>query len=250
MSGLVNKPISRYQAFRNADLREKLAIKYLFFRTPLQYIMIGTQLLLAYFFVTIFDNSRVSEGDIIADISQFQLDMVNQFMQGVRASTVIMFSVFFLYNWSVYKRNGSYGYWLSLGVERSKFLLYSLAQFIYYSLIGAFLGLVLLSTAIGVHIGFFNYVFLAAHILTDMVLITGIGIVLSEIFKLPSVSAIMFILINAVVFLLDESFLFDFLFRIRFTSISIFSILASLVFGMFFNLVAIYLHGRAEFDLR
>lgn len=239
----------KYEAFQERDKIERIATTYLFFRSPMQYIIVAFQFIIGYFMVNIYKIQVDNNNDLLGSFNLIQLNYINQFLLGVRIATILLFSIFFMFSWSVYKKNGAYGYWIALGIDRTRFLIYCLLKFIQYSISGGIIGIILLQVSMGVEISFVNFIVMIIYISTNIVLIVGIGILLSEFVSNPSVATVIFILLNSISIFVNDNSLFNF-FWVDFSSISLFSIIISFLFGVLFNFIAIYFHSKAEFNLR
>ena len=258
MSGdnIVSQKLQRNRSFltfsRLANIKntEKLAVNYLLFRNPTPYFLILLPFIVGVYMFTIFE---LPVNSLITSSEQIQLDYIDRFLYGFQIALITLFSIFLLYRWNIVKQNGSYGYWIALGIDRSRFLIYSLSKFVMYTLISLGLGLFTIYLFSGFNPGLFNILTLLIQIGLNAMLLMSIGILLAEFVPSPSVATITFMMFNVITFIITQSNNIGYFFIQRemytnFTS-SLFSMLFSLLFAILIIIVAIFRHRKSEFDL-
>ena len=99
--------------------RERLAINYTFFRYPSHYILVLIPLFTGIIaFLTTEQGFEPRSGNKFELIAAQQLQLIEIYLTTAKLGLIVTLAFFLNYRWAAMVHDGSYGYWLSLGVER------------------------------------------------------------------------------------------------------------------------------------
>ncbi len=225
--------------YRKQDRSEKIAVNYIFFRSYSIYLIMSIPFIIGVF---MFNNSLIHVSKTINEYLEFGL---YNFSKGIIIGIIILTNIFIIYRWLIHRINGSYGYWLSMGIDRQKFIIYTVIYFMFYNSISIIIGILIIQLQYGVHIGFLQTFLLILRLISDLILILGMSLLICEVIKSPSIATFLFLGINTLIFYLLERNA-----SINKILLSNIFIIFNILFGLLFIAIAIYLQLRAEFDLR
>lgn len=243
----VNHQIER---IRNADKAEKIAVKYLFYRNPIDLVIISIPIVFGYIFMNFTSLHSISSGENYAYVfSQLQTVFIANYIYGSHVAVTLSIGIFILYRWHFYRNNGSYGYWIALGINRMKFMMYATIYFLFYCTVGYILGLIMMRVYGGIYFNFGFAILLVLQLICNTILIMGAGYITTELFKNPYISVLLYSLANILLFAINNN-----IFRIFRTTDGIildgFGSIISIAFGSLLGGLGMYWHSRAEIELR
>ena len=236
---------------------EEFAHNYLFARFPITYMLILVPQAIALLANIFIEPSKAVEDfdDTPIDelIKNNQFDIVDNYLIALKLTLTILLAFFLCYRWSTMQNDGSYGYWLTQGVNRRRFFLQTTYKFLFTIYFGSAIGLILVFYLNGINLGilmFFNLnILLISHLL---VLVTA-GIIIGNTVKNPESASLIFIVLfgaNAVFNNNDGSILHKILqsdMQYRFDPFI--SLILSIGLSALITLVSLRIHLKLDLEL-
>lgn len=244
---------SSFNYISDPNLKEKIASDYLFFRSPYNYLLLILPFWIGIFLINLL---RIPQSDLLAfndltALSMMETEIINQYLFGVRFSILSLYAILMIYRWNIIKKSGSYGYWIAMGVTRYRLLIYTLFKFVSLLLVGIITGFVFMAISNGIYLDISLLFKIIFYTIGSLILLTGIGTLLSELIQNPNIAIILFIMISSISFLdLENNALLAIFFSTELGSISILSVAVSAIFGLVLIIFSLNLHNKAEFNLR
>ncbi len=235
--------------FNNKDIAEKIAVRYLFFRNPIAQIIMIIPFFVSYTFLNFYQTELTPELSTLKSFSQLNSTYISNFVFGTHIAVLITVSIFILFRWHLHRNSGAYGYWLSLGISRMRFLMYASIYFLIYSTIGIIIGMVMAHFYFGAYFSLAMSISLIIQMIGNTILILGVGFLITEFISNPYVSVLLFLTFNAI-FMSIENNMFRLYFSTDGNILSVFATISSYAFGALFMAIGIYQHNTAEIDLR
>lgn len=235
--------------------KERSSSNYLFFRFPSQYLLILIPFILGitgYFFET--KSTDATNANVSSIIIENQYESISTFLSLSKLMFAIICAFFITYRWTVINKDGSYGYFLTQGVNRDKFFIRSAGVFYLNGILGIILGIFTLNYMGGMHLSMSTLFKIVLLTLSSTLLIISISVLLGEVLSLPELSSFIVILTFGLINNIDESensFLFK-VFRSEqlFTSNSILvPFVLSFGLGLILIIFAFFFHKKQEVEL-
>ena len=244
---------SGYNYISDPNLKEKIASDYLFFRSPYNYLLFILPFWIGIFLINLYkvpQSVLIKSSELVA-FTSMEYEIINQYLIGVRFSILSLYAILMIYRWNIIKKNGSYGYWIAMGVSRYKLLTYTLFKFVYLSLLGVISGFIFMAISNGIYLYIPLLLKVIFYTISSLILLAGIGTILSELIQNPNIAIIFFVFISSISFLdIENNALLSIFFSTKLGSINLLSIIVSTVFGLVLIIFSITLHNKAEFNLR
>ncbi len=249
----INRIRSNINALLNETKLERKASFMLFFRSPLDLILILGPFITG---VAAFSfSSRGIEGNSGVTLARQALEeaLLLRFLLGVKIAIIVISGIFVVFRWSQIQSNGSYGYWVSLGLDRDVFYLYSFLVFLLYFYASVILGYISIGMMGGPVITIFSIITSFALIFSSVLNMFGLGVIIAEIFKNPPLAMITYIGILGGNFFFNQSRNFLFLVFQSDLSVGTTDVLSTFVLsvatGVLLMLIGRAMHLRAEIEL-
>lgn len=179
---------------------EQFAHNYLFARFPVNFMLILLPQLIG-LLVSVYvgssyeyilpETERLDTGLIAGN----QNDLIDNYLLAVKLTLVILLAFFLCYRWSTMQNDGSYGYWLTQGVNRRKFFIETIYKFLVVIYFGVFIGLLGLIYLNGLYLDFQSFAMLNLLIISHILLLISVGIIIGVLTKNPESASLMFIII-------------------------------------------------------
>lgn len=179
---------------------EQFAHNYLFARFPVNFMLIlipqTIGLLVSIFVNTSFEvEAQTTDASSLTNTEErYQNDLIDGYLIAVKLTLVILLAFFLCYRWSTMQNDGSYGYWLTQGVNRRKFFIETIYKFIAVIYFGIFAGLMSLIYLNGIYLEFSSFIMLNLLILSHVLLLISVGIIIGVFTKNPESAALLFII--------------------------------------------------------
>lgn len=170
--------------------KEVRAVEYTFFRFPSNYaIMIFPTLfgIISYF---LNPQKIETEGtDHINQIQEMQKTAIIDYFDIIKLSLVILVSFFITYRWASIHKDGSYGYFLTQGINRKRFYLISVGYFLGLSFVFTWLGFLIILNFGGLSFSWTSVIFYTFTLFAIVLLILSFSILLAQVIKIPELAA-------------------------------------------------------------
>jgi hypothetical protein len=235
--------------------KEKLAINYLFLDFPRQELLITATFLLGpvlYFFNSY---DQLSSNSInFQEIEDVQFEFLDNYLLWAKIPLVIILSYLVTYQWAIIKKNGSFGYWLSLGVNRSYFFTQSLKTFSFNVFLGNLLGFLIILYPGGLSLSFSEILILLLLIFSSNFLLIGFALLFAEIIRIPEFASLLFMTLMGLnlAFNRNNNNLLSMIFLSEFQFINgsiLISLLLSFLIGVTSVIGALKLHQRKDIEI-
>ena len=174
--------------------KEKIAVEYLFLGFPRQELLILSTVILGPIMFYFSSTSEYAGDNIDYDkISDIQFNSLENYLLWAKIPLIVLLSFVIIYQWSTIKKDGSFGYWLSLGTDRAYFFLNAVAAFALNIFLGVLLGLLIIIFPGGIDLDAIQVLSLFLLILSSNFLLIGVALLFAEIIKIPEFASISFI---------------------------------------------------------
>jgi hypothetical protein len=176
---------------------EKMSSDYLFFRFPVHYVLILGPVIIGVtnFFinpVNVDTFNRLSPRDALLDN---HYDSIFLYLNISKLALAIMYAFFITYRWTVINKNGSYGYYLTQGLERDQFFILSSLVFLLDGFLGITIGLILINFGGGINLSLLMFLKILFLVFSSTILLLSVSIFLGEILNQPELSSFILVLI-------------------------------------------------------
>lgn len=205
-------------------------------------------------FLFFFSNPAPPEGNFWFQIHSLQDTFVEDYIRGLQIGLVLSLAFFITFRWNQIIKDRSYGYWLSQGVDRGQFFLYSAIQFLSIIGLGIFLGQLVLFYPGGVQFQLERHIRMIFILFSSAFLTYAMAVVVAEIIKDPEIGLLVFVamgLLNSSI-AIDGAGIFQMTFlsgRFIINSSSPQPLIMPFLVGSLFLFVANLLHKRRDIDL-
>lgn len=235
--------------------KERSSSDYLFFRFPTHYLLVLTPFVLGvtnYFFDI--KSKTLTNSNVYSLIIEDQYDSISNFLSISKVVLAVLCAFFITYKWTVINKDGSYGYFLTQGVNRDKFFIRSAGMFYLNGIFGIVLGLLTLIYMGGMDLSTSILLKIILLSISSTLLVISISVLLGEILSLPELSSVIVIVLFGSSLNLDEadnSFLYKTLRSEQLFADKSILVPFSLSFGLglIFILMAYFFHKRQEVEL-
>jgi hypothetical protein len=138
-------------------------------------------------------------------ISQIPLNAIDQYLLGTKITIIVLLAFFLCYRWSNMQNDGSYGFWLTLGVNRRKFYSRTLTKFILLLYIGQVVGLHMIFYLNQFVLDFDLMVKLLLLMLINITFIVSLAVFFGNLIQTPEFSALIYLILMGVDFGLNTA---------------------------------------------
>lgn len=234
-------------------VREHLATKYSFFRFPNMHIIFLVPLIPSLIIVFLQNNLYMSENGTFGTVDTIIEIMVRDYFFYFKLILSIVASFFFVYRWSQLKVDKSYGFWITQGVDRNRFVVYATLAFSLLISTSEILGFLILNSYLGYHLPFITIFLTLISIIFSNILFSTIGIIIAEFLLRPEIAGLVFValsFVNYTVFTdFDTPLSLIFKLESNFNSILLpFGILFELIFIGLLGTTIVYLQNLRDID--
>lgn len=180
--------------------RESLATNYIFFRFPTLHALVLLPFL-AGFLTSIYLGEILEPGEklVFELIQDDQIQKINSFLLTSKITLIILLSFFVTFKWTMMKKDGSYGFWLTQLVSRKKYFIKSNSEFVLNSYLGVFIGILLILFLGGTQLPLTQIVFLFLLSLSSILQLVVIGILIGELVRDPELATVVYIVITGII---------------------------------------------------
>ncbi len=205
-------------------------------------------------FLFFFNNPSPPEGNFWFQVHSLNETFLQDYIGGFSIGLVLSLAFFVSFRWNQIIKDKSYGYWLSQGVDRTQFFIYSFLQFMTIISVGVILGQIILYYPGGVQLSLLYHLRILIILLCSSFLTYTSAILISEIAKDPEISLLLFAgigLLNSSIKIEGNGF-FQMTFfsgRYALNTTSFAPILLPLIVGSLFLVLANWFHKRRDIDL-
>ncbi len=205
-------------------------------------------------FLFFFSNPSPPEGNFWFQIHSLHDLYLQDYIRGFHVGLILSLAFFVSFRWNQIIKDRSYGYWLSQGVDRTQFFLYSTMQFLGIILVGIILGQLILFYPGGSQLVFLYHIRIIFILFSSAYLAYSLAIMISEIVRDPEIALLLFAgigLLNSSITIDGSGFLQMTFLNGRYAlgSLSILPIVSPLLVGTTFLAIANWLHKRRDIDL-
>lgn len=177
--------------------KEHLAMDYIFFRNPSYYIItlfpvVGG--IIALFFVT--DPLQKSTGSNLSASQALEHAMLDNYLQATAITLSFVISYFVIFKWVLMKTDGTYGFWLTQGISRTKYYFYTIIKLVGVVLVGYLIGFLFITQLAGIAMSTSEEILFVLLMISNILSIFSLAIVLSELITDPELAAIIFLTIS------------------------------------------------------
>ncbi|MDH5402586.1 MAG: hypothetical protein OEY49_08855 [Candidatus Heimdallarchaeota archaeon] len=134
------------------SIKDSIARNYIFFRHPSHLILVLLPTftgLVQYFFFNSGKEVIINPKD---EIYSSQYQMINEYLLFTDIVIVLLLSLFVVYRWTIIKKDGSYGFWLTQGIKRERIFLITVWSFFLDFYIVKILGFIIVFTIGGLYL--------------------------------------------------------------------------------------------------
>ncbi len=236
-------------------MTEKFAYNYLIFRKPTDTILILLPMMSG-LIINIFFTPITSVVDSFNEelVRNMNYDLIDRYLETTNITMLILLAFFVSYRWAAMLQNASYGFWITLGVNKKKFYLQTTLKFMLVLFLSNFFGLLVLIYMNQITLEFMVIIKLILLVGANLGIFIGIAIIFGNFIKNPELAALSFIIFSVlnIAFNADiDGILHQILmssFYYRYESAWI-ALILSLIMGVLINLITMQLHVRMDMEL-
>lgn len=173
--------------------KERLTTEYIFYRSPNIYFIFIFPLfpsLIAAFFQ---NNLYTIEAGVLATTKEISSEIVQDYLWNFKFILGVVTAFFLVYRWSLIQRDGSYGYWITQGVDGLKLLIYATTLYAIFVSFAEILGFLIIYFFMGVVIPIIQVVAIIFGIFFSNFLWTAFGILVAEISTRPDIAGLVYL---------------------------------------------------------
>lgn len=184
---------------------ERFGFNYLIFRHPTEYVLVLLPMVIASITDIYFQTSCIVEefackagfvnSKLVFDVETRQSWVIDNYLFSVNIVLLILLGFFVSYRWSNMQFNGSYGFWITLGVNRTKYYINATIKFVLLFYFGVAIGLTQIMFLNNMLNDLFFFLTLNLLILSHIGLLVGIAVLLGNIVRSPEIASLLYVLI-------------------------------------------------------
>ena len=235
-------------------MTEKFAYNYLIFRKPTDTIIIllpmVTGLIINIFFtpITTVDSFNAEL------INNMNFDLIDSYLEVTNITMLILLAFFISYRWSAMLQDASYGFWITLGVNKNKFYLQTVFKFMLFLFLSNLFGLITLIYMNQMTLEFIIIIKLILLLVANLGIFIGVAVIFGNFIKNPELAALSFIIFAVlnIAFNTDVDSILHLIFMSSFYyryESAWFALVLSLFVGVVINLITMRLHVRMDMEL-
>ncbi|MHA2501562.1 MAG: hypothetical protein ACXAE3_01635 [Candidatus Kariarchaeaceae archaeon] len=174
-------------------IKEYLSSDYTFYKFPNTHIIFLVPLIPSLVIVLVQTNlNYVIEGTFTTTYN-IQNDIIKFYFFYFKLILSIVTSFYYVYRWGQQKIDGSYGFWISQGVNREQFVIFTVISYALLISTSQIVGLLTIWLYLGIGLGLSTFFVIMGSILTSNLLYSLVGIFLADTIKKPEVAGLVFI---------------------------------------------------------
>lgn len=186
-------------------IRNSIATSYLFYRFPSRYALMYGPLLVSVSIYYSASKIYLLEGNFWNSVNNYQFSLLQNYIFNFQLVYAIMCSFFLTYRWTSMKKDMTYGYWLTQGIDRKRFFIRSTFSFMLHGFAGSLLGLLLIVFGGGAIVGIADIFKIILLLFINLSLITSTAILLGEIINNPEFAMMLFVIIYALIIIIGQT---------------------------------------------
>lgn len=187
-------------------IREQHSYNYLLFRHPTEYVLILLPLFVGIIYNIFFEESRIISEFDPSVITQYQYDMIDNYLLYSKLTIVILISFFISYRWTSMQNDGSFGFWLTLGISRSRFYFLTVTKTLFIFYVSDVLGLISIIYINGLQFEPDVLILLNLLVLLNLLGIIGTAILISSVIPNPELASLSFLLLMMTNIILNTNY--------------------------------------------
>jgi len=131
----------------------------------------------------------------VAQLQDFRLDLIDTFLTSSKVAMIILVSFFVCYRWANMLNDGSYGFWLSTGVNRRKFFIRTGIKLTFTFVLAQYLGITMILYQNSIQLPILLIIQLALGIISNVIFILILAVFLSNWLRNPEFASITYLTI-------------------------------------------------------
>lgn len=128
-----------------------------------------------------------------SELDQRWSTLVTDYLSLSKFASVIVLSFFLAYRWTVFKTDGSYGYWLSQGIKRRKYLIFAIISFFVLIFCSQLIGIVGIFTFGGFYVELSSFLQVLLLIIVTSLFVVVSGILIAEVSRDSEVTLLIYL---------------------------------------------------------
>ena len=194
------------------------------------------------------------ESNLWEDVVENRNQTIRNYLLISRLAQTILISFFITYRWANTITSGSYGFWLVQGLDRRKFIIYSLLIFTLDLFIGNLAGLLIIIGFGGISVSFIQLLGITVLVIFASLIMVAGALMAAELITNPEVASIIFMFVTLLILLINNQSLSGFQ-QILLLEISFFSfpfpmlLVTGVVMFMVLGGFTFWLHDRRDIEL-
>ena len=155
--------------------------------------------------ISFFLNPQNIKTDGIASINhieEIQRNAIVDYLTTIKLVWAILVSFFITFRWSTIHKDGSYGYFLTQGINRKRFFGLSVSYFLILSFLFTFLGFLIIIKFGGLSFFLPSLFFFTVTLFSIIIFILSLSILFAQIIKIPELASIL----SSIVIIANSSF--------------------------------------------
>lgn len=234
--------------------KEYLAADYTFYRFPIIHVVILLPLVPAIVLIMLMDNLTVISDGVYATTAEIRTTIVQDYLFLYEMIVSVLTAFFLVYRWSQSADDGSYGFWVTQGVDPEKYIIVVVGTFSVLITLPQVIGLLVVMNYLGMAYTFGHFLaFLFASLFTNLILVL-VALYCADFIPRHDLASIIFLtfaILNITLNTDTDSILFD-VFKaeyIFFSSQIIFSLLFEFFLIVALLLILLYSRNYKEIKL-
>lgn len=235
-------------------MTEKFAYNYLIFRKPTDTILVLLPMITGLVINIFFTPIATVESFNAELIRNMNFDLIDSYLEATNITMLLLLAFFISYRWSAMLQNASYGFWITLGVNKNKFYIQTTFRFMLVLFLSNLFGLIILIYMNQMTIEFSIIIKLILLLGANLGIFIGVAIIFGNFIKNPELAALSFIIFTVLNIAFNTDFdsilnlIFMSSFHYRFES-AWFAFILSLFVGVLINVTTMRLHVRMDMEL-
>ncbi|MHA2169243.1 MAG: hypothetical protein ACXAB7_05060 [Candidatus Kariarchaeaceae archaeon] len=173
---------------------------YIFFRFPSHYLFILGGLFPG--MIAFLSINKLSMDETNPD--QIYGSYLDQYITGTKIALIAISSFYITYRWSLMKKDGNYGFWMTQGVSRVPFFTYTISLLVIEYSLGMLLSLLILTYTFGLVVELSKFITIMLLLFASTVLLIGFAVFLGEIINNPELASLVYIITHGINYFLNN----------------------------------------------
>lgn len=234
--------------------KENIAINYLFLNFPTIHALVFLPVFVGMGLFHFSEDLVIVNSDLFQEVLASTISIIQEYLIVSKMTLVALSSFFITYRWSLMEKNRNYGYWLTQGVNRSKFFLKSKIAFTLMGYFGVVIGLFLVIQFGGVALPTTLRLQLYTIVFVNTFLLISMAIFIGEIVANPELSLLTLLFIYVISFFIsnnsDNFISLLFFGDLHFANDNYISaMIFSFILGIILFLISLRIHTKRGIDL-